>query len=364
MSSKQINQLPSGTANANAVVAADNADLTVTEKITLGDIAKLGPGLSGSFNLYVDGGRSDSYTADGSATRPFKTIQAAVDYAPTVLAPWVNSGNLQVQVYRGVVVNIAPYRYEEDVVVNYPRIHLRGTHPNSNTSQFCGFRSLTINSTVDCGGTNNNNYVVSGLMLVGDPDLGTQANLLTVAGNIGARVMLARCKLYSEAAYQCLRITNTVNHSIWVDGVDFNNRTGNVATIEKTTAVGSLIIENSGITCGNATAIVFPGGSMTVRNTSLAGAGDNLVSIAGSGSLTLDKSSLTATKSNATGIVLANTVTCVAIQNIFNVPAGSGYAVAGPAGTNFVHTFNSFAPGSNNSVQSGVAATPFSTTLA
>ena len=41
MSSKQINQLPSGIANPNAVVAADNANLTVTEKITLGDIAKL-----------------------------------------------------------------------------------------------------------------------------------------------------------------------------------------------------------------------------------------------------------------------------------------------------------------------------------
>ena len=41
MSSKQINQLPSGIANPNAVVAADNEDLTVTEKILLGDIAKL-----------------------------------------------------------------------------------------------------------------------------------------------------------------------------------------------------------------------------------------------------------------------------------------------------------------------------------
>lgn len=41
MSNKQINQLPSGVANPNALVAADNADLTVTEKIKLGDIAKL-----------------------------------------------------------------------------------------------------------------------------------------------------------------------------------------------------------------------------------------------------------------------------------------------------------------------------------
>lgn len=41
MSQKQINQLPAGIANVNAVVAADNANLSTTEKITLGDIAKL-----------------------------------------------------------------------------------------------------------------------------------------------------------------------------------------------------------------------------------------------------------------------------------------------------------------------------------
>jgi hypothetical protein len=38
---KTITQLPSGTANASAVVAADNAAGTLTEKVTLGDIAAL-----------------------------------------------------------------------------------------------------------------------------------------------------------------------------------------------------------------------------------------------------------------------------------------------------------------------------------
>jgi len=38
---KTTSQLPAGTANRNAVVAADNASATLTEKITLGDIASL-----------------------------------------------------------------------------------------------------------------------------------------------------------------------------------------------------------------------------------------------------------------------------------------------------------------------------------
>lgn len=41
MAAKQINQLPAGSANAAAVVAADNAELTETQKITIGDIVAL-----------------------------------------------------------------------------------------------------------------------------------------------------------------------------------------------------------------------------------------------------------------------------------------------------------------------------------
>lgn len=41
MPTTQINQLPAGTAHVDAIVAADNATLTATEKIKLGDIAKL-----------------------------------------------------------------------------------------------------------------------------------------------------------------------------------------------------------------------------------------------------------------------------------------------------------------------------------
>lgn len=69
----------------------------------------------------VDGGRVDSYTADGSLTRPYKTIQAAIDNAP--------SGK--------VVINIAPNTYTENLVITDNK-HLISLGPSGLSSQITG----------------------------------------------------------------------------------------------------------------------------------------------------------------------------------------------------------------------------------
>ena len=92
MSSKQINQLPSGIANSNALVAADNADLTVTEKITLGDIAKLATSADVSYDNATSNLSATNIKAALDELAPkkvrnatkdtyFDTIQAAIDDA-------------------------------------------------------------------------------------------------------------------------------------------------------------------------------------------------------------------------------------------------------------------------------------------
>jgi hypothetical protein len=48
MPTKKISELPAGSASANAVVPATNADGTLTEKVTLGSIAALAPVVAGS----------------------------------------------------------------------------------------------------------------------------------------------------------------------------------------------------------------------------------------------------------------------------------------------------------------------------
>ncbi|RKY28327.1 MAG: hypothetical protein DRP83_00980, partial [Planctomycetota bacterium] len=61
-----------------------------------------GPGSSIPFtgSVYVDGGRTDTYTPDGSISKPYKTIQAGVNNCPV-----------------GGVVKVARWTYDENVVM-------------------------------------------------------------------------------------------------------------------------------------------------------------------------------------------------------------------------------------------------------
>jgi hypothetical protein len=92
MSSKQINQLPSGTANSEAFVAADNAGLTETQKIKLGDIAKLATSADVSYDNATSNLSATNIKAALDELAPkkvrnatkdtyFDTIQAAIDDA-------------------------------------------------------------------------------------------------------------------------------------------------------------------------------------------------------------------------------------------------------------------------------------------
>lgn len=86
MPTTQINQLPSGTADPNAVVAADNANSTRTEKVKLGDIAKLAPvqsvaGRTGTVSLSKSDVGLGNVDNTSDANKPVSTAQAAADSA-------------------------------------------------------------------------------------------------------------------------------------------------------------------------------------------------------------------------------------------------------------------------------------------
>jgi hypothetical protein len=363
MSSTQINQLPSGIANINAVVAADNADLSVTEKITLGDIAKLGTELSGSQNLYVDGARTDLYTADGTIHRPYKTIQDAVNYAET-LTLFVQENGASV-VDLGVVINIAPYRYLEHVTISKPRIYLKGCVPNQNATIFSSVRFITINSVFDAGGVNGNQYGITNMLLLGgDTTPATPADI-EVAGNIACRVVIENCQLYSDDNQKCLVVSNTSNNPrVFCRNVVFNNTTENTTNVERTLAGGVIELNNSSLNCGNATAIVFAGAILGMNNTVVNCAGDSVISLSGTGQFhNIGNCTFNGSKTNSSGIVLAGTVALSSVQNVFNVKAGTGYAVTGPVGTKFTYALDSFAPGSNTSINTTVNAIPFTTPI-
>lgn len=64
--------------------------------------------------LYVDGNRTDSYTENGSITKPFKTIQSAIT---------ASSGN--------VLINVAPGEYSGDFSLGTEVVSIRGSGINA-----------------------------------------------------------------------------------------------------------------------------------------------------------------------------------------------------------------------------------------
>lgn len=67
--------------------------------------------------LQVDGARTDSYTEDGSTGQPFKTVQAAVDYAEASMTPLYNDPVL-------IFIHPKAQPYAEDVVIKKSGVHL------------------------------------------------------------------------------------------------------------------------------------------------------------------------------------------------------------------------------------------------
>jgi len=66
--------------------------------------------------LHVNKNRTDTYTEDGSIDRPFKTAQAAVNHAETLVPSYASP----------VAIILAPGTYTEQVTIKYQGIHLYG----------------------------------------------------------------------------------------------------------------------------------------------------------------------------------------------------------------------------------------------
>lgn len=88
MSTVKISGLPSGTANANAIVPATNSAGTTTQKITLGAIAALGGGPPAAHKTSHATGGTDALTASdiGAAAASHNQAWSTITSTPTTLS--------------------------------------------------------------------------------------------------------------------------------------------------------------------------------------------------------------------------------------------------------------------------------------
>lgn len=283
--------------------------------------------------------------ATGSMDYPFPTIQKAVDHAENTIGEGL-----------GYVVNVHPGFYPETVTLSRAKAHLRGTHAYNDMTMFCGVSRIVVDCTEDMGGPNNTQYAVSGMLVA--PASG---DCITVSGDTACTVVLKDCNLYADGAGQkCLSSINTAEPKVKINGVVFNNLQSNAPGV--TFLGGWLDLQRCFFYTGNSQAVDFTGHTLTMDGVLMQTAGDDVLFAAGAGSLSISNCLFEDSKANSNGIRLSGTVTCTAVQNVFRIPSGTGYAVSGPAGCILVHGLNCFLPGFNSKVKNTMTIVPATTT--
>jgi hypothetical protein len=283
--------------------------------------------------------------ATGSPDYPFPTIQEAVDHAEST-----------VQEGLGYVVNVHPGFYAETVTLSRAKAHLRGTHAYNEMTMFCSVSRIVIDCAEDMDGASNTQYAVSGMLVAS-----SSGDCISITGDTACTVVLKDCNLYADGAGQkCLSSTNNAEPKVKVNGVVFNNVLSNAPGA--TFFSGWLELQRCFFYTGNSQAVDFGGQTLTMDGVLMQNAGDDVLFASGSGSLSISNCLFENSKANSNGIRLAGTVTCTAVQNVFRVPSGTGYAVAGPAGCILVHGLNCYLPGYNSKVKSSMTIVPATTT--
>lgn len=161
----------------------------------------------GAKNIYVDNGRTDSYTEDGSQYRPFKTMRAALASVPSA----ANRAEFNDKTKRFYCFRVAPGFYDEEAggTLNIPYrpsvvfdlsggATLKGNYQITRPSDMISAAGDTLmNAVFAFIGSNNrpafNNGVHSYVGILGNLTIGQSGATTNEAGAGGTQIHLTRC---------------------------------------------------------------------------------------------------------------------------------------------------------------------------
>jgi hypothetical protein len=301
-----------GNITANNIGLTGNGVVSFTSGSTLsfGDVPVTN-------RYYVDATRTDTYTANGSQARPFKTIAAAQAAIATAI-----SGGLNPEVepiYIILLSNIA-----ENVSLTTNHVYLIGQNGQIHQPIILT-GNITVNPT--SGTLNSNHFSITGMEIVG----GTNGKAIYVTGTSPLRLSLQDVWITANGTgaglYQDNTGTGTYTHGgpLKVS----HNGSGDVYCFDIRKGTASFdTVETSGATQVGAAG---PGATLTFNNSQLDANGDVVVETYGNGTLVVTNSVIKNTAANSYGIKLnavANVAGTVSVgQSAFNVPSGTGQAV-------------------------------------
>ena len=313
------NILTGGLISATGNVTANNISLTGNGFVSFTSGSTLTFGDTPVTNrYYVDATRTDTYTQNGSQSKPFKTIAAAQAAIATAIAGGLNP---EVEpIYIILLSNIT-----ENVTLATNHVYLVGQNGQIHQPII-----LTGNVVVQptAGTLNNNHFSISGIEVVG----GTDGKAIYVTGTFPTRLSLQDMWITANGnsgagLYQDNTGTGTYTHGgpIKVS----HNGTGNVYCFDIRKGTASFeSVETSGATQVGAAG---PGATLTFNNSQLDANGDVVVETYGNGVVVVTNSVIKNSAANSYGIKLnavANVAGTVSVgQSAFNVPLGTGQAV-------------------------------------
>ena len=303
---------------------------------------------------YVAKSGSDS-TGTGSFSKPFASVQAAVDSLSTVTDH--------------AAVYIMPGNYSGTTTITRNRTHLIGLgSPRSNVNSV-SIGPVVFNVSSATSSVNNDNSSICNVLINGS----ASEHALRFTGSALVSLYLVNTYCYSNHAGKSgVYMDNTAAGGSRLYLFDsILNSSANATSSVSLHVVSGLVwqavdtqIFNSSTSAGSR-AIKLEGSSkmITGDRLSISGAGDFAVEVAGSTStMALSNSLIEQVTANASGVLLAAGAQLTAVQNMFNVPSGTGRCVNGSLGSVLVHSLNTFAANNRFASAMGPGVVSLSTT--
>jgi hypothetical protein len=299
--------------------------------------------------LIVDPNGNDT-TANGGPNAPFKTVQAAHDYA---------EDNFSASQH--VVVKLNTGSYAENLSITRPNIHFVGlTNGVSKSTRISGNVSVGIMTAV--GGSVDNMITFENLLIA----TSSGSSVMEVSGDIGCSVLLKDTYLFtSSSTAKCFVTNNTANSGVKVEmkNVVLQNQSSSGITLDLSNTHYANI-EDLLIYGGTGTSMDIKTTNAVVYNARFENVGVSTVInatssfTAGKPVLVLGNATMANPNANGNGIDIASGAITNIAQVAFNIgtSTGTGRAVKGVAGSVFVNGNNLIVPGTNGKVSSAIGA--------
>jgi hypothetical protein len=306
--------------------------------------------------LIVDPNGDDT-TGNGGPNAPFKTVQAAHDYA-----------DLNIPVANQVVVKLNTGSYSGNLLITRPNIHFVGpTQGVSKSTRISGI--VTVSTASSVGGAANDMVSFEDILIVSNS--GTSA--VTIGGTFGCSVMFKDAFVFtSSSTAKCVDVTNTATGgvSVHMKNVLLQNQASSGITLDLSNTYYANI-DLLTLFSGTGTSMNITTTDAVVYNTRIEKTGIGTAVIANSSftagkpSLILGNATIANPTANSDGILVPSGSTVNIAQVAFNIADGTGFAVKGVDGSVVVNGNNLFVPGTNNKISSAIGAgnIPLTTTF-